>query len=409
MRTVEQKKRVVVTGLGAITSAGPTADHLRRALHGESTCLREVSLFSTEGLRVHIGGEVERIPSSALATTAARRRGSRSDLLALCAVEEALTRSGLDLAQTSRERIATALGSSTGGMLETESFYATRLEGRPAGRFRRQLLSTSVGAPTELVAACVGALGPRLSPSTACSSSAIAIAMGLLWIRSGAADVVLAGGTDALCRMTFTGFHALQALSPSPCQPFDRGRQGISLGEGAGVLVLESEEHATARGAAILGEIAGAGISCDAAHPTAPHAQSRGAIQALSTALADAGVEPHELDYVNAHGTGTPQNDVCEATAIRTVLGEAAGRVPVSSTKGLIGHLLGAAGAVECIVTLLAVAEGAAPPTFGLVDPDSECMLDHVLGRARTGTLATAASNSYGFGGNNCTLIVRAA
>jgi 3-oxoacyl-[acyl-carrier-protein] synthase II len=259
------------------------------------------------------------------------------------------------------------------------------------------------------VSAALGALGPRLSPSTACSSGAIALAIAAHWIRAGAADVVIAGGADALARMTFTGFHALQALSPEPCKPFDLNRRGLSLGEGAGVLVLESEEHARRRGALALAEIAGAGMSCDASHPTAPHAEARGAVHALQGALASAGVAPDEIDYVNAHGTGTPQNDASETFALKRVLGEAAGRVAVSSTKSLIGHLLGAAGAVEAIVTVLAIRDGYAPPTLHLNDDDPECDLDYVPRRGRRLLIRSAISNSYGFGGNNCSLVLRRA
>ena len=207
--------------------------------------------------------------------------------------------------------------------------------------------------------------------------------------------------------MTFTGFHSLQAMSPEPCRPFDVERRGLTLGEGAGILVLESEDHARRRGARVFGEIAGAGISCDASHLTAPHPESRGAILALSSALRDAAVAPAAIDYVNAHGTGTPQNDLSESTALKRVLGEAAARVPVSSIKGLIGHLLGAAGAVEAIATLVALADGVVPPTTGLRETDPACGLDFVPGAARHRPLAIAVSNSYGFGGNNCSLVLR--
>jgi 3-oxoacyl-[acyl-carrier-protein] synthase II len=231
--------------------------------------------------------------------------------------------------------------------------------------------------------------------------------MGLTWIRSGAADVVIAGGTDALCRMTYTGFHALKALAPTPCQPFDRNRQGLTLGEGAAAVILESEEHARARGADVLGEVLGAGLSCDANHPTAPHPEGLGAKYALSSALADANVAPADIAYVNAHGTGTPQNDACESRALRAVFGERSASVPVSSTKGLLGHTLAAAGAVEAVATLLALNGGFVPPTLGLEDPDPECTLDLVQRSPRDLSFHLAASNSYGFGGNNCSLILR--
>ncbi|MDG2308210.1 MAG: beta-ketoacyl-[acyl-carrier-protein] synthase family protein [Candidatus Binatia bacterium] len=402
----EPQRRVVITGMGAITSAGLGTAALEQALRGNTHRFRDVTLFSTEGLRVHIAGEVEEIPDSALAGAAARRRSSRSDRLALFAVEHALDSSGLDLSSEDRERIGTSIGTSTGGMLETEAYYDTRRLGTPAGRLRPQLLSSTVGAPTGMIASSVGAFGPRLGPSTACSSSAISLAMGLAWIRSGAADVVIAGGTDALCRMTYSGFHALKALAPEPCRPFDRDRQGLTLGEGAAAVVLEAEDHANERGAPVLARLLGAGLSCDANHPTAPHQEGLGASQALQTALSDAGVPPAEIEYVNAHGTGTPQNDACEARALRTVFGARASALPVSSTKGLFGHLLGAAGAVEAIATVLAMNGGFVPPTIGLTNPDPECTVDLIQGAPRDLAFRRAASNSYGFGGNNCSLIL---
>ncbi len=403
----QERRRVVVTGMGAITSAGLGTEPLERALRGDTNCFRRVDLFSTDGLRVDIAGQVDRIPDSALAGTAARRRASRSDRLVLFAVEHALRESRLEMSREDRGRVATSIGTSTGGMLETEAFYETRLFETPAGRFRPQLLSSTVGAPTDIVAASIGAFGRRLGPSTACSSSAISIAMGLTWIRSGAADVVVAGGTDALCRMTYTGFHALQALAPEPCRPFDRDRQGLTLGEGAAVVILEEEERARQRGAPILGVLRGAGLSCDAAHPTAPHADGLGASQALRSALTDANLSADEVEYVNAHGTGTPQNDACEARALHSVFGERSAQLPVSSTKGLLGHLLGAAGAVEAVATVLALNGGFAPPTVGLENPDPECALDLIRGRARDLRFTIAASNSYGFGGNNCSLVLQ--
>jgi len=401
--------RVVVTGRGTISAAGTGVAALRAALHGDETCIGRVTLFPTDGCKVHIAGEVRALPAARLLPRAARVRASRSDRLALIALDEALDESGLALPLANATRVGVAIGSSTGGMLETESYFERTLARRPAGAWRKRLAAATVAAPTGLVAAALGAEGPRLSPSTACSSGAIAIALGAAWIRSGAADVVIAGGADALTRMTFTGFHALQALSSEPCRPFDRERRGLSLGEGAGILVLESDQHAAQRGARPIAELAGAGLSCDATHPTAPHPEARGAASALRNALLAARVGADEIDYVNAHGTGTVQNDVAETLALKQVLGEAAGRVAVSSTKALIGHLLGAAGAVEAIATLVAIEDAWAPPTLHLREPDPACDLDYVPQRGRPLAIRSALSSSYGFGGNNCSLVLRRA
>lgn len=402
-----ERRRAFITGLGAITSAGPDLASLRAGLRGERTFLGPIRLLDVRDLKVQIGGEVDRIPESERMPRASRGRASRSDRLALVAAEEAVRESGLRPEDVPSSRIAVAIGSSTGGMFESESLFEATLRRRTAGPLRSQLLSASVASPTDVVANAFGATGRRISPSTACSSSAIALATGLAWIRSGAADVVIAGGSDGLTRMTFSGFLALQAMSPAPCRPFDRDRQGMSLGEGAAMLVLESEEHARRRGAALVAELSGAGYSCDASHLTAPHPAGCGASQALVDALADARLGPAELDYVNAHGTGTVQNDLAESQALRRVLGEAVPRVPVSSVKGLIGHLLGAAGAVETVVSALAIRDGWVPTNFNLTDPDPACGLDLVLGAGRERPVAAVATNSYGFGGNNCTLVLR--
>ena len=408
-RPHESRTRVVVTGMGAITAAGPDVAALRVALHGEHTCIGDVTLFETDGLRTHIAGEVRTMRASRLLPRVARARASRSDRFALLATEEALAHGGLELPFADPARIGVAIGSSTGGMLETESYYRARLaQERPRG-LRKRLAAATVAAPTDLVAAALGTRGPRLSPSTACSSGAIALAMAASWIRAGRVDVAIAGGSDALARMTYTGFHALQALSSEPCRPFDRERRGLSLGEGAGIVILESEAHARARGARILAELAGAGLSCDASHPTAPHGEARGAVLALEAALREAGASPADIDYVNAHGTGTVQNDASETFALRRVLGAAAERVAVSSTKALIGHLLGAAGAVEAIITILAIEDGWAPPTLHLRDADPACDLDYVPNVGRRLAITAALSNSYGFGGNNCSLVLRRA
>ena len=395
-------RRAYITGMGAITAAGSDVASLMRALQESRSCIGPIDLFPTGDTPVQIAGQVRDLPSPELIHPKDLQRASRSDLLAAVATTEAMTDAGLETADLDPTRFGVAIGSSTGGMLETESYYEALHKGQPLSPHRRTLLSATVGASADLVASLVQARGRRLAPSTACSSSALAIAMAKIWIETGAADIVVAGGTDALCRMTFSGFQSLRAMSPEPCRPFDRNRKGLSLGEGAGVVVLESESHAKKRGARMLARVAGAGMSCDATHPTAPHAESRGAIAALSGALTDAQLGPADIDYINAHGTGTPQNDAAEARAIRTILGENSD-CPVSSTKGVCGHLLGAAGSVEVILSVRAMHEGFLPPQVGLLDPDPECRLSFVREPAPA-KVETIISNSYGFGGNNVSL-----
>jgi len=241
--------------------------------------------------------------------------------------------------------------------------------------------------------------------STACSSSAFAIALAAETIRRGEAPIALAIGTDGLCRLTYAGFDALQALDPDRCRPFDRDRQGLSLGEGAAALVLEDAAHARARGARARAALAGWGTATDAHHVTAPHPDGAGALAALAAALGDAGLAPEAVSYVNAHGTGTPQNDAVEVAVLRRVFGRRLPHVPVSSTKSQLGHCLGAAGAIEAVVTVLALDEGIVPPTVSLRTPDPAWAdLDLVPNAGRRAPLDVAVTSSYGFGGHNVTL-----
>jgi 3-oxoacyl-[acyl-carrier-protein] synthase II len=260
-----------------------------------------------------------------------------------------------------------------------------------------------------------GARGPNYATTSACASGAHAIGDAVLHIRDGRQDVMLAGGAEApICLLGVGGFTAMRALATGfneeptrASRPFDRRREGFVVSEGAGMLVLEALEHAQARGAGILGEVAGFGANCDAYHMTQPSPGGEGAAECMVQALTDAGIRPDEVGYVNAHGTGTPYNDEAETAAIKRVFGEYAARLPVSSTKSMTGHLLGAAGAVEAIYTVLAVARGVVPPTINLDDPDPACDLDYVPHRARAASFDAALSNSFGFGGTNVCLAVR--
>jgi 3-oxoacyl-(acyl-carrier-protein) synthase len=274
----------------------------------------------------------------------------------------------------------------------------------PAGR----LVSMPVHATADVLGSLLGCRGLRATLATACSSSANAIGLAADLIQEGRADAMLAGGADAHCKMTYAGFNSLQALDPQVCRPFDRRRAGLSLGEGAAMLVLEEEGRARKRGATVFAEFAGYGTSADAHHMTAPDPAGRGAVAAMRRALAEARVDPADVGYVNAHGTGTPQNDPIETRAVKTVFGEHARRLAVSSTKSQVGHCLGAAGAIEILATVLALHHGFVPPTVNLDEPDPECDLDYVPGVARAERVRIALSNSYGFGGNNTSVVLRA-
>jgi 3-oxoacyl-[acyl-carrier-protein] synthase II len=305
--------------------------------------------------------------------------------------------------------VGVLLGTTTGGMAVGEEAYRAELTTGERTAALREWLETPINATTDILARAIGSHGPRLTISTACSSGANAIGLGADWIRAGRVAAVLCGGADSLCRMAYSGFNALQALDREPCRPFDRRRAGITLGEGAAMFVLEDWQVAATRGAPILGEFVSYGVSADAHHVTQPRPDGAGAVLAMRRALGEGGVAADSIDYVNAHGTGTPQNDVVETRAIKQVLGAHAYRIPVSSTKSQVGHCLAAAGAIEALAALLALREGFVPPTATLGEADPECDLDYVPVSSRRAALRTVLSNSYGFGGNNTSMVLRAA
>jgi len=396
--------RVVVTGLGTVNALGGSVAEFAAALRAGTCAVGPLTLFDTTGYRSRIAAEV-RDDACPDVAPALRRRLSRSDVFALRATAEALADAALD-GSVAAERIGVALGGTTGGMLRAEECLRLRMRGTIDRYLPDPILGSPISVSSDVVARAFDFRGPRLSLSTACSSSANALGAALDWIRLGRADVVVTGGTESLCRMTFAGFNALHALSLEPCRPFDRRRSGLSLGEGAAMLVVESEERAARRGARMHAELVSYGNSADAHHLTAPHPHGTGAVLAMRRALAHGAVAPEDIDYINAHGTGTPANDVVEARAIHEVFGPAASRLAVSSTKAAVGHTLGAAGAIEALATILALRDGFLPPTVNLEDADPECALDLVPLHSRPATLRYALSNSYGFGGNNTSVVL---
>jgi 3-oxoacyl-[acyl-carrier-protein] synthase II len=395
--------RALVTGLGATTSVGAGRASLLEAMRSGRHGIGPLTLFDASGYRSRLVGQA---PDPAPPARLGRfGRCSRADLFALEAAAEAALDAGLDGADL--EGAAVVLGTGTGGWLRTER-YLERL--RRLGEHRAPaawLVAHQPAGSTDVVANRLGARGARASLMTACSSSATAIGLGADLIRLGRASVVLAGGTDSLSRLTLGGFSALRALDEGPCRPFHRERGGLTLGEGAAVLVLEEEGRARRRGARVYAELAGYGTSADAHHLTAPDPEGRGAVLCMEAAMRDAGLLPEEIDYVNAHGTGTPQNDAVEAAALRAVFGARSASLPVSSTKAMTGHALGAAGAIEAAICVLAISEGLIPPTLRLDDPAPECALGHVALEARPARLSAVLSNSFAFGGNNTTLALR--
>jgi 3-oxoacyl-[acyl-carrier-protein] synthase II len=397
--------RVVVTGVGTVNPLARSAGAFARALRAGTCAIAPLTLFDPSGYRSRIAAEVPAAEPPRFLPPPLRRRASRADVFALLAAAEALADSRLEVA-AAPARVGLVLGGTTGGMLRAEACLRARIEGRLRRYRPGPLLGAPIGTSADLVAAAFGIAGPRLTLSTACSSSANALGTALDWLRLGRADAVVAGGTESLCVTIFAGFNALHALSVEPCRPFDRRRDGLSLGEGAAVLVLEREERAARRGAPVHAELLAYGTSADAHHLTAPHPEGTGAVLAMRRALARAGVEPAAIDYVNTHGTGTPLNDAVETAAIKAVFGRAAARLAASSTKAAVGHTLGAAGAIEALATVLALRDGFLPPTVNLEEPDPACDLDFVPRASRPAALRLALSNSYGFGGNNTCLVL---
>ena len=388
-------RRVVVTGLGAVGPHGIGVKAYWSGLAAGACAIRPLTVIDTEGFRCRIGGEVaEAVPGST--------RRTRADRLAIAAADEALADAGLG----ARERAAAALvvGAVGGGMLEAERWYWAAAHGRPAVAVPA-VRSKLPCAHADALAARRRIRGPRHTVVTACSSGAVALAEAAALIAEGVVDGALAGGVDSITRICFMGFNALKLLDPAPCRPFDRDRRGMSIGEGAGFLVLEAEARARARGARVYAELAGYGMTTDAYHVTAPEPEGDGMVRALRGALAAARERPAAVQYVNAHGTGTPQNDRVEARALERVFG--AGGVLVSSTKSMIGHTMAAAGSLEAIATVLALGQGVVPPTANFTTPDPEVPFDCVPRAPREATLDCAISNSFGFGGQNISLLFR--
>jgi len=389
-------KQVVVTGLGAVSPYGAGVAEFWKGLAGGACAIRDLTLIETDGFRCRLAAEVpEPLGGSA--------RRTRADRLAIAAAGEALADAGLG----ARDCAAAALvvGAVGGGMLEAEAWYwrTARAGTRPASLSALRAVLPSAHAET--LGSRFGLGGPRHTVVTACSSGAVALAEASELIAAGVVDVALAGGVDAITRICFMGFNALKLLDPAPCRPFDRERRGMSIGEGAGFMVLETEARARARGARVYATLAGHGMTTDAFHVTAPEPEGDGMVRAMRAALAGGGITPAEVQYANAHGTGTPQNDRIEARALARVFGE--GGLLVSSSKSMIGHTMAAAGSLEAIATVLALGHDLVPPTANLATPDPDVPFDCVPRAARAARLGCAISNSFGFGGQNVTLLFR--
>lgn len=393
--------RVVVTGVGLVTAIGNDAEGSWAALTRGERGLRPITLFDATGQRAWVVGSVSAIASD---PKIARQdpAWSRTTGFALMAAREALGRARI---APGTPRGGLVIGATTGGMFETEARLAELHADPDARAALSEMLSHPITSTEQLVARALGPFDRRRTLSSACSSGAVAIALGAAWLVAGDVDWVLCGGTDALCRLTLSGFNALGATDPEPCRPFDASRAGLNLGEGAGFVVLERMDASRSRAPSPLCELKGWAIAAEAHHITNPEPTGRCAGEMIRKALRRAELSPERIDFVSAHGTATKLNDVMEGHALCHVMGDRARQTPVSSQKGQIGHTLGAAGAIEAAFTALAIRDGIVPGTAGLVAPDPACLLENLPTKAERRPVRAALSNAFGFGGMDATLV----
>jgi 3-oxoacyl-[acyl-carrier-protein] synthase II len=409
------RRRVVITGIGMVSALGNSVESSWRSLLEGKSGAAEMTLFDHSDYPVHFACELKDFDPTDWVDHKSARRMDRFTQMILAAARQAEQDSGIDIA-AGPERVGASIATGIGGLKSFQDCYDVLIHRGPdrVSPFSIPCIIPNMGAGW--VSIELGTKGPLKSECTACAASNMAIGGALDEIRLGRADVMIAGGTEApITRVGIAGFDAMRALSrrnedpARASRPFDRGRDGLVMGEAAGALVLEELERAQARGATIYAEVAGYGTSADAAHITEPDPTGQSPARAMIAALADAGVEPDEIGYVNAHATSTSIGDAAETKVIKIALGEEhARRTPISSTKGATGHCFGAAGAIEAIFTTLALKERVVPPTINLDSPDPDCDLDYVPNEAReVPGLEVALSNSFGFGGHNATIVLR--
>lgn len=396
--------RAFLTGSGVVSPFGGGVEAFWRGLCAGGSAIGPLRGFAVAGLDGVLAAEVPAGAVDGWLTAAERAHLERVDQHALAAAREALADAGLELAALDPTRIAVVVGTSLGAMPIGERYQRARHDGAPFDA--RRLLGMPYAATAPRLARALGARGPVLSPSIACASGTQAVGLARELIALDRADVVIAGGAEALCELVVAGFACLRATTATAVRPFDARRDGLALGEGAALVVVESAAHAERRGAAAAVEVAGAGLSADAVHMTAPARDGAGAARAMRAALADAGVGPDAVDVISAHGTGTVFNDAMEMAAIPGVCGAAAIRVPVSGIKGAIGHTLAAAGAFEAVLCARILREGVVPPTAGCEELDPACALDVVRGAARRVDARVALSTSSAFAGNNAAVVL---
>ncbi|MFQ5906344.1 MAG: beta-ketoacyl-ACP synthase II [bacterium] len=408
------ERRVVITGLGAVTPIGSDVRRFWDSLVKGKSGIAHISAFDPSGFRVRIAGEVKDFDPATFMDRKELRRTDRFTHLAYKAALEALKDSGIDVSR-SPERVGVLIGSGIGGVMTWEEQHEKMLKGGPDRVSPLFVPMMIIDTASGFISIKIGAKGPNFSTVSACASGAHAIGVARDIIACGMADAMIAGGSEApVTPLSLAGFSNMKALSTRNNQPekasrpFDRERDGFIMSEGAGVLVLEELESARKREAEIYVEIGGFGMSSDAYHITAPAPAGEGAARAMAMAVERAGLTPEDIDYVNAHGTSTLLNDKCETEAIKSVFGDHARKLLISSNKSMIGHLLGASGSAELVATAMTIKTGLVPPTINYENPDPDCDLDYVPNEARESRVDAAISNSLGFGGHNVSIVVKA-
>ena len=396
-----RQRRIAITGMGIFCSIGKNVEEFLRSMRAGRSSIGQISLFDTSKYPSKIGAQIRDYQSEVFFGKKELKRLSRTDQFALIAAKEAVKDSGINAYAS--EEIGICLGAGAGGMFEGEAYHREVLL---KGKSKASLLLPFIPSFTaNRLAQRFRFSGPIATITTACSSSATSIGYGADLIRNGKAKAVLCGGSDALSELTFGGFNSLRATDPSPCKPFDKRRAGLSLGEGAAILVLEGFDEAMKRGARIYAEFLGYGIGGEAYHITAPEPAGAAEARITGKALEESGIKPSEVDYINAHGTGTPLNDKVETLSIKKVFAERAYSIPVSSIKSMVGHCLGSAGAIEAVASILSIVHGFVPPTVNHQEGDEDCDLDYVPGKSREVNVKVVLSNSFAFGGNCTTLV----
>lgn len=415
MDTHASSRRVVVTGLGTVASIGHDVDAFWASLLAGRSGIQRIQLFDPSEFASQIGAEVRDWDPAQHMDPKEARRNDRYTHFGYVAARQAVKDAALDMTHEDGDRVGVIIGSGIGGMFTYESQLKVLAERGPRKVSPFTIPSLIGNMCAGLVAIDLGARGPNFGIVSACATGTHAIGEAAHAIRRGDADVMITGGSEAaITPFSYASFCSMKAMSTrndapqKACRPFDKNRDGFIMGEGSGVLVLESLEHAQARGARIYCELAGYAATCDAYHITSPDPEGKGLSLAMRRALASAGVMPEQVDYINAHGTSTPYNDKFETLAIKKVFGDHAYRVPISSTKSMTGHLLGAAGGIESVIAVKTIQSGMIAPTINLEEPDSDCDLDYVPNTARAATVRTVLSNNLGFGGQNAAIVFRA-